>query len=342
MKFAFLIITVASLISCSNKFSQKTRAVYNDSVYQQFWTIDWSPDDRFIAVAGVDSIVRIYFANSLRLFKSFPIQNYIHAVKWNTDGNLLAVATLSDYVQFLNITTGEIIKLNNQLGINRSANGNGARAIAWNHTGDMLAVGGLDGVIKTWNKQGRLLKFYEKKYVPATDFAAYLAIDWHPFKNVFVAANFEIQLYDSTCTELKAMEHANKQAIILCAKWHPSGNFFIIGDYGHNWEGENVPSLLHFWSSAGQLLKSVSGSKGEYRNIDWNSSGTLLATASDVLRIWDKDGNLLHEGPYDGTNYLWGISWNNKNAKIATSSRHRSVAIWDSTATLLKRIDVVK
>lgn len=342
MKFVFTILTILSLSSCTHKMRFTEKPIYDESSYRQFWTADWSPDDEWIAVAGVDSTVWIYYANTLQLYKTYAIHDYIHSVKWNPDGNILAIATLSDYVQYLNIKTGKIIKLNNRLGPNHMPDGNGSRAIGWNHTGEILAVGGLDGIIKTWDKQGNLLKYYEKKYVPETDLVSYFALDWHPQKNIFVAANFEIQLYDSNCTEIKTMTHVNKEAIMLCADWHPSGNFFVIGDYGHNWDGENVPSLLHFWSSDGNLLKSVQGSKGEYRNIAWNGNGNLLATASDVLRIWSKEGKLLYESPADGSNYLWGIAWNNKGTKIVTSSRHRTIAIWDSKAKLLKKIEVVE
>lgn len=340
MKFLMPVIILIFLSCTNNKKTPAGQRIYNDSVYQQFWTADWSADDKYIAVGGVDSILRIYHANDLELYRSFQMNNWIHSVKWNPKENILAIATLTDYVQLLDVPTSKFIKVNNSIGPNHLPDGNGSRGIGWNHTGEMLAIGGLDGIIKIWDKQGNLLKHAEK-YDSTKDFISYVAFDWHPSKNIFVAANFEIQLYDSLCNEIKTMQHANKEALILCARWHPSGEFFVIGDYGHNWEGENVPSLLHFWSANGQLIKSVPGSKGEYRSIDWNPKGDLLATASDVLRIWNKDGTLLHQSEADGSNYLWGLSWNSDGTKIVTSSRHKTVAIWDNKAKLIKRIDVV-
>src|SRR5690606_38336928 len=107
-------------------------------------------------------------------------------------------------------------------------------------------------------------------------------------------------------TVLKVMEHKNPSAIILNTSWHPSGLFFVIGDYGYNLEGENVPSLLHFWSKEGTYIRSVSGNKAEIRNLSWNHQGTRLATASDLLRIWTETGELIHEGIQDSNNKLWG------------------------------------
>jgi len=304
---------------------------YNESPNRQLWSVDWSPNDKFIAVGGVDSIVRIYHGNNLKLHKSFSIDSWIHVVKWNPDNSTLAVATLNKEVLLINLVTETVIILN--------SNG-GSRAIDWNFNGEFLAVGDLDGGIKIWDKNGKLVKFFEKEYGPDVAGKSYLGLDWHPSQNIFVAINFQIQIFDSTAGELKVMEHTNKQAIMLCVNWHPSGEFFVIGDYGHNWEGEGVPSLLHFWSKDGKHLKTVSGSKKEYRNISWNKDGSLLATSSDVLRIWSNNGILLKESSPDSTNYLWGIDWNSKGDRIVTSSRFQTISVWDSNAKLIRRIDL--
>ena len=306
---------------------------YNDSVYQQFWTADWSPDGELIAVGGVDSLLRIYAAGDLKLAASLPVNSWIHSVKWHPERKKLAIATLDKYILLWDRETGKMIPLPHK---------GGARAVGWNYDGQLLAVGDLDGVLKIWDHNGNLLRTIEKSYDPDVVGKSYLGLDWHPSKNEFVAINYHITLFDTAGHIVKVMEHPNKEAIMLCVKWHPSGAFFVIGDYGHNWSGENVPSLLHFWTAEGRLLQSVSGSKGEYRNISWNQKGTRLATASDVLRIWTKEGSLLYQGEADGTNYLWGIDWKDSGNKIVTASRHKTVALWDSTARLLKRKDVVK
>jgi WD40 repeat protein len=321
------------LFSCAPKISTPHKPDYNDSVNRQFWTAHWSPDDRFIAVGGVDSVLRIYRSQNLRLHRAFPVNSWIHSVKWNPRDDLLAIATLDKYVLLLNPASGKRQSLGKT---------GGSRAIGWNYNGEMLAVADLNGVVSVWSKTGQLLHRFAKPYDPDQAGTGYLGLDWHPSENIFVAANFEIHVFDSTAKELQVMKHANPAAIILSMRWHPSGDFFVVGDYGHNWEGENVPSLLHFWSAKGHLLQSVSGSKGPYRNMDWNATGTRLATASDVLRIWDRSGKLLSAGPADSSNYLWGVAWNKKGDRVVTASRHKTIALWDSNAVLLRRIDLLK
>ncbi|MES2882259.1 MAG: hypothetical protein V4676_08935, partial [Bacteroidota bacterium] len=325
-----LVTTTLLLISCSPTINADKKGVYNEQLNQQYWTANFSPDDKLIAVAGVDSLLRIYHSKNLKLYQNYAINSWIHCVKWNPDGNSLAIATLDNYVLLLNMQNGQLTQLKST---------GGSRAIGWNHNGEILAVADLDGAIILWNKNGTLLRNMENKNGPEVAGSAYLALDWHPTKNIFVATNFKISVFDPSGHELKTMQHTNPAAIMLCVKWHPSGSYFVIGDYGHNWNNENVPTLLHFWSSDGILIKSVAGSRAEIRNMAWNKNGTLLATASDVLRVWNNNGELLHQSAPDGTNNLWGIDWSKKGDKIVTASRYKTVALWDSTAKLLKKIE---
>lgn len=318
------------LTCCESPKSPAQSLDYSEEINRQFWSADWSSDGEFIAVGGADSLLRIYNNADLSLLKTYSMKTWIHVIKWNPDNVNLAVATLDKEVQLINVETDSIIVLFSD---------GGSRAIGWNHDGTLLAVGDLEGGVTVWSQKGIEIGRYEPNYEPDAVGTSYLGLDWHPTKNVFVALNFKIRLFDAVATELIVMDHVNPEAIMLCVDWHPSGDYFVIGDYGHNWEGENVPSLLHFWSHDGKWIKSLHGSKAEYRNLAWNQNGTLLATASDVLRIWATDGNILHISESDSTNYLWGVCWSPSGEKLVTASRFKTVALWDKSAKLIKRVD---
>ncbi len=317
--------------SCTGSIRHITQHDYDDSYNRQFWTAAWSPDNKLIAIGGVDSVLRIYHSSNLKLHSQYEIDSWIHAAKWHPSGNKLAFATLDKYAGFLHIQTEEIEYLNSE---------GGSRAIGWSHDGTLFAVADLESAIKIWNDAGDLIKDIQVPYDPEIPGKSYLSLDWHPAENIFVATNFQINLFNADGTVLKVMEHKNPAAIILSTSWHPSGLFFVTGDYGYNSEGENVPSLLHFWSKDGTYIRSVSGNKAEIRNLSWNHQGTRLATASDILRIWTETGELLHEGVQDSNNKLWGIDWDRNGEKIVTSSRFKTISIWDRNAILLKRIDL--
>ena len=317
--------------SCQTSSPKNSPTFYNDSINRQFWTADWSPDDKYIALGVVDSILRIYHSTTLTLKDSFLINSWIHSLCYDPKGELMAVATLDKYVLLID----PVKKTSKQL-----KEKGGSRAIGWNFNGQLLAVGDLDGNIQLWSRNGDLVRSIERNYAEDATGTTFLSLDWHPGENNFIATNSEILHVDTSGTILQTLEHPNKAAIMLCTQWHPSGNFFVIGDYGHNWEGENVPSLLHFWGKNGKLIRSVEGSRAEYRNISWHPSGNFLATASDVLRIWSPEGKLIHQSKADNSNYLWGVDWNSEGNKIATSSRYKSVCIWNHKAQLIKRLDV--
>ncbi|HKO76250.1 MAG TPA: hypothetical protein VJU52_03485, partial [Flavobacterium sp.] len=136
----------------------------------------------------------------------------------------------------------------------------------------------------------------------------------------------KIRLFDIEGNLLKSIKHRTEEVMLLSVAWHTSGSFFVTGDYGD----EKDKSLLQYWDEQGQLLKSIDISKGEYRNLDWNSKGNRLATASDALRIWDTNGNLISEG--SSKDYLWGVSWNKNGNRIITSSMEQRIILWNSEA----------
>jgi hypothetical protein len=77
---------------------------------------------------------------------------------------------------------------------------------------------------------------------------------------------------------------------------------------------------------------------------------SILQVFPHKLNMWKGNANtfyptvsllpLRHQSNPDSTNYLWAIDWNKGGNKIVTGSRYRTIAVWDSTANLLKRIDV--
>lgn len=328
MLYLSLYCCLAMLSACLVTKKNPTQFIYDESINMQLWTAQWSPDDKYIAIAGVDSTLRIYHAKNLKLYQSWPIDTWIHKVAWHPSGKTLAIATSNKYIALLDFESGLFSFLTGT---------GGSRAMGWNHDGTLLAVADMEESIKIWNKDGVLITEVQSPYNPDIPGKTCLSLDWHPAENIFVVTNSQIYIMNEEGQILHVMNHSNPEAIILCASWHPSGSFFALGDYGFKSDDIHVPSLLHFWSRDGLLLKSLSGSKAEIRNLAWNNDGSKLASASDKLRIWSETGELLHESEQDGNNFLWGIDWNEKGTRIVTSHRFKSISIWDNKAKLIKK-----
>ncbi len=284
------------------------------------WTVDWSSDDRFYAIGGDDKLLRIYNAKDSKLSKTYNLESAVQCLDWNRTGNILAIALDDNLVQLLNVETGEFFKLKET---------SGSRALAWNHTGELLAVGDYNGSLQIYSKYGTLIKSIKKD-----NSKTYLSVDWHPQKNILLTGGDKIRIFDTSGTLLQSIKHRTEETIILTAKWHPGGTYFVTGDYGE--EEEGIESVLQFWTADGKIMKSLGGSKAEYRNIRWSKDGRLLATASDAMRVWSKDGLLLHSGKSE--NLLWGIDWDGQSKNIITTSEKGDIYLWSDKAEFIKEI----
>lgn len=314
IKSLFFKITLLLFIFNSSLFAQNTNK------RQILWTADWSPNGEYIAIGGNIDSLKIYYAKSLKLHKSFTIKGTITRVKWHPNKNVIAIATQisEDKSILLNLDTNSKIELN---GISPE----GARGIDWNNNGEFLAVADNDGQITLFNDKGELIKKFANENNSTKGITA---IDWHPIKNIFVTVSDKIRILSIEGNLLKTIKHREEDVLLLSVAWHKSGKFFVTGDYGY----DDYKSLLQYWDEEGNLIKSNNISEGEYRNLSWNPKGNRLASASDALRIWDENGNLISEGK--SKEYLWGISWNKNGKKIITTSALQTISLWNQKAEL--------
>ena len=310
--FNFLIV-----VYCNQTTGQKT-------VKEQIlWTADWSPNDKYIAVGGNVDTLKIFHGETMKLHKSIPVKNTITRVKWHPSFNIAAVGTqMSSDKSFLyNFDTDEKMELS---GIAME----GARGLAWNFTGEYLAIGDNDGQILIYDLSGTL----QKTFVNETT-KSITALDWHPQKNLLTTVSDRIRFFDMEGNLINSVKHRSEDVLLLCIAWHRSGDFFVTGDYGNG----SDRSLLQYWDQTCELLHAHDISNGEFRNLVWDPRGTRLATASDALRIWDEAGNLISEGLSE--EFLWGLSWNKWGDRIITTSMKQKIELWNDKAERLMKID---
>lgn len=310
----FLIIVLTSQIIGQNTMTKEI-----------LWATDWSPNGKYIAIGGNIDTLKIYYKGNLQSYKSFPVKNTITRIKWHPTLNMIAVTTqMSDKKSFIiNLETNEKIELND-------ISPDGARGLDWNYTGEYLGVADNAGQIFIYDIRGKLIRKFVNQ-INSTK--AITALDWHPKKNLLTTITDKIYFFDIEGNLLKSIKHRQEEVMLLSIAWHKTGDFFVTGDYGD----EKDKSLLQYWNEHGELLKTIDISKGEYRNLAWNKRGDRLASASDALRIWDTNGNLISEG--SSIDYLWGVSWNEKGNRLVTSSMEQRIILWSKKAKRIKTIE---
>lgn len=303
------------LVFCNQTFAKNT------ITKEILWTTDWSPNGKYIAIGGNVGALNIYTKGNLNLYKSFPVKNTITRVKWHPSMNVIAVTIqMSDEKSFIfNLETNEKIELN-------GISSDGARGVDWNYTGEYLAIADNNGEVLIFNTKGELIRKFVNQ-INSTK--SIIAIAWHPKKNTLTTVTDKIRFLDLNGNLIKSIKHRPEDVMLLSISWHKSGDFFVTGDYGD----ENDKSLLQYWNEQGELIKSIDISKGEYRNLAWNPKGDRLASASDILRIWDTNGNLISKG--NSKDNLWGVSWNEKGNRIITSSMEQKILVWNKKAKII-------
>ena len=286
------------------------------------WTANWSPDNQYFVIGSDDGLLRIFNGETFELIRVDTIGSDILRVRWHPTKNILAVAAIHPGTCLIDFDTNRTIYLK---GIPELS----GRAIAWNCDGELIAFADYEGRLSVWTREGRLVNLIEKGATKS-----YVAVDWHPKKNEMIALSEYVRIYDLKGKLLQKFKHRKEAVLMLCVKWHPSSDFFVIGDYGDY--DYNYPALLQYWHPDGILREEIVVSNAEYRNISWSNDQQYLATASDALRIWNVEGQLLYEGI--SPDLLWGVDWSQDGKYIVTSSEKGRVRIWNNRAELVKEL----
>ncbi len=314
----FLLFPIIFFLEC------KTTPEPHQTVYEEIlWTSSWSPDGKYIAVGGNHGMLKIYSGEAFNLIKSYPEQHTITKLKWHPNKPLLAITTqpTSEKMGMLNVETDESIEL-------EGFPPQGSRAFGWSSDEALIAVGTNEGLLYFFDKHGSFLKKIETEQKSIT------GLSWHPLKNIIATVGKHIALYNYDTDELQFIKPRPENVLMLCVQWHPTGEFFVTGDYGNYDQG--YPPLLQFWTATGEKIRDIVESKAEYRNMDWSNDGERLATASESLRIWSKDGKLLKKSK---PGYLlWGVGWNDDDSQIVTSNEKGMVEIWNKNAKQVREI----
>ena len=287
------------------------------------WTVRWSPDNKFIAVGGNDNKLRLIDAQSFEVKEELNVGESVMRLSWHpTEHTLLAVGASSKASFLLDVSTMEKTKLDGP--------SEGVRGIAWNPNGTLLAGGAGEGKFYLWEKDGTLVQTISKENT-----VSFVALDWHPEGEELVTFSDEVRIYSLEGEQLDKFRHREEFILLLCIEWHPSGDYYMLGDYGN--PDLNHPPVLQLRNTDGEVRLEIKGPfKREIRNVRWSPDGRLFATASDALRIYGAKGQPLWTGK--SPDPLWGIDWSPDGKYLVTSSETGRIRLWDAQLNLLKEL----
>jgi len=303
------------------------------------WTVRWNHDGSLFAVGGVHTLW-VFDSDTLESRSLFPKAldvrsgntniSYVAVTRlaWHPTSNLLAVSSQGKNVGGIyDVSSGQRTVLS-------AAGEHFGRGVSWSPDGRRLAFTSDDRLMIS-KADGTLLHDIPR-YKEAKGLTG---VAWSPLGDRIVTIGARITLHDDQGKPIKQVMHRpearERLELLLCVAWHPSGDFFVVGDYGTDIDDP----VLQLWSADGNLMKSIT-LKGDtqLRNVSWNRDGSRLASASRKLGIWKRDGELEFEAK--SPDLLWGVDWHPNGDKVLTSSIEGRVTLWSSNALVEKQVVV--
>lgn len=308
----------------------------------------WAPDSTRLAASSMDGTLRVWNATEGSLIYREAIQAAIvpnaQAVAWSPDGARLATANTDNTVRVWDAASGREMRVLNNHGP--------LMAVAWSPNSQSIASWG-DTTVRVWDA----VSGDELHGLDHADIVIGLA--WSPdgVRLATASNDGQVRVWDPVAGTV-LLEPEDQMGLIHQVMWSSDGTRLagvsdpgmvvwdaISGDTLFAQEGDNP--YVTAWSpdsvrlatvtDFGKLLvwDAISGDRlhtldcsSSVLDLAWSPEGTLLASASDRIRIWDAvEGRALallegHIGLVDG------IVWSPDGACLASKGADLAVRVW--------------
>jgi len=333
MKSVIYLLFISILIGCTTEHSESYEIDLGKGFIEtkiirggKIWSLDWSPDDKYIACGNASGLLRTYNGTNLELQSVLTGFNAtINSIHWSPDMKLIAASGGHQDPRVI------IWNLESKTTIVIPEHSRQVRTVRWSPKGRYLASTSHDGTIRIWTREGQLVKVYT-----GANFGC-VGIDWLD-ENKIVASCWDntIRTYSLSGTDSLIIENGNhRNKAVLSVDWHPSGTYFASGDYGN--EGDPIHAVK-LWDNKGNLIREMTSHEKEIRSLAWNNTGDLLATGGETIMLRDKDGDLLKVfEPI--VSPIWALDWNSTGDKLISGHNDGKIRIWNADGDLLSLID---
>ncbi|MEL7037288.1 MAG: AAA-like domain-containing protein [Cyanobacteria bacterium J06592_8] len=201
-------------------------------------------------------------------------------------------------------------------------------AVSFSPNGEEIVSGGRDGVIKVWQRNGKLLQ----------TFKAHRDSIWS------VNYSTDGQTIISASRDKTAKLWSREGKLLAVLRGHQA--WVVHAIFCRNveeiatvsWDG-----TVKLWTVDGRLIKTLTGHKGGVFDISFSPDNQLFATAGrdGTVQLWTADGYFVRslEGHKD---WVFSVRFSPDGQILATGSRDGEVKLWSREGELLKTIPAHK
>ena len=267
--------------------------------HQWVATVAWSPDGKSFSSGSKTDTIEIRDADTGQLKRTLHAPgSYLNSIVYSPDGKRLAAGGGDQQVRIWDVDTGEVLLVFNQ-------HTSRVTDVKWSPDGTLIASAATRLIV--WDPQsGTALR-------SSSDFDTESDVAWSPDGTRILAGN---RMFDSATLD----ELATIETLTYCCGFSPDGAMFAV---------QNGKDVVLYATSNMAPLRTLHGHKGAVNSLQWNHSGTHLATGArdDTIRIWD-----IATGQSDElrghTNWVLDVCWSPDDRYLA-SAGDSQVKIWD-------------
>ncbi|MFH1643668.1 MAG: hypothetical protein ABIA74_00635 [bacterium] len=319
--------------------------IKNTTLSAVSYSLDWSYDDKYIAINSGASLEIYYFEdNTVTLTASTTLAGTINTLEWQPNNYKIAIGRLGSgntlAVYKWNVHNGTISL------VNSVSPGTAINSVSWHPTGNYVAcLRSTSNELYLYSFNGTSLTFLTSIDIPGGTRTSYLPhlLSWRSDGKYLASGYYqfagqpELYIHSFNGLSLTLSASAEVDNFVIGLDWSPTDSLIAVGLWSTT---ENLRVFQHN-ANAGSLIELTSARMGvtqTVRNVDWRSDGKYLGFAKFdgagneyQALFWDEKAKILNSAA--GYNLVgahgYSLKWSNNQKNIAACGSSRNFRVFE-------------